>query len=232
MLAKHSVQMGNVENIAYFTMSIFFNALGNALTVSLNLGSALWTASAVNFTQMTGVPLDLVLFVYGLIVILINVLTIGRFDWRRVLGNLVFLGPFSYLIGMFSVFLNGLGIDALPLTVRIILDVAGICLISLAVSIYQRVNWLLHPCDDLMQIVRFKYLRGSAPAAQLVTFVPPILVIIVCWITTYHLFAVNVGTIFSLLFQGPLVGIFDKCIFPSLKHRHIEHNHHRHGLSY
>ncbi|EST11328.1 membrane protein [Sporolactobacillus laevolacticus] len=233
VLAKHTVYVKSSENIGYFVLSIFLNALGNALTVSLNLGSALWTASAVNFTQITSIPLSLILFASGVIVIMANALIIGKFDWRRVLGNLIFLGPFSYLIGIISTYLISLGINELPLTVRIILDVVGICFIAMAISIYQRVNIMLHPCDDLMQIIRFKYFKGSATIAQLVTFSPPIVIILVCWIDAHQLFAINVGTIFALIFQGTLVGIFDKCIFPTLKHQHVEHTvNHQHGLSY
>jgi uncharacterized membrane protein YczE len=216
-------------------MSIFFNAFGNALTVSLNLGSALWTASAVNFTAITAIPLSLILFASGILVIIVNALIIGKVDWHRVIGNLIFMVPFSYLIGIISTYLVTFGINELPLAVRIVLDIVGVCFISLAISIYQRVNLMLHPCDDLMQIIRFKYFKGNAMVAQLVTFSPPIVIIIICWIDAHQLYAINVGTIFALLFQGALVGVFDKIVIPSLKHQNIDHgqthDHNQHGLS-
>ena len=31
---------------------------------------------------------------------------------------------------------------------------------------YQRVNWMLHPADDLMQIVRFKFFNGNSTKAM------------------------------------------------------------------
>jgi uncharacterized membrane protein YczE len=204
-------------------ISILFNAFGNALTVSLNLGSALWTASAVNFTALASIPLSLILFASGVLVIIINALIIGKMDWHRIVGNLIFMIPFSYLVGLLSVYLVTFGINELPLAVRVILDIVGVCFISLAISIYQRVNLMLHPCDDLMQIIRFKFFKGSATVAQLVTFAPPIVIIAICWIESHQLYAINVGTIFALLFQGTLVGVFDKRVFPTLKHQNIDH---------
>ena len=38
--------------LGYFIFSIFLNSLGNALTVAINLGSALWTAAAVNLSKV------------------------------------------------------------------------------------------------------------------------------------------------------------------------------------
>lgn len=224
MLAVHVRHVTMYENVAFFLLSIMINAFGNALTVSLNLGSALWTASSVNFTRFTGVPLNLSLFLFGLAVILINSIILRKLEWHRILGNLVFMVPFSYLIGWTNILLIGDGINQLPLFIRIILDIVGVCLISMAISIYQRVNLMLHPCDDFMQIIRFKFFRGSATIAQLVTFLPPIVIVLICWIKSGHLYAINIGTIFALLFQGTLVGVFDKMILPSLKHQHLEKN--------
>ncbi|MET1249420.1 hypothetical protein ABWW58_11570 [Sporolactobacillus sp. STCC-11] len=222
MYAKHVLPAhthSHNENLVYFMISIIFNAFGNALTVSLNLGSALWTASAVNFTALTSIPLSLILFASGVLVIIINALIIGKIDWHRIIGNMIFMVPFSYLIGLISAYLVAIGINELPLIVRVALDIVGVCFISLAISIYQRVNLMLHPCDDLMQIIRFKFFKGSATVAQLVTFSPPIVIILICWIDAHQLYAINIGTIFALLFQGSLVGVFDKTVFPTLKHQ-------------
>ncbi|MCL1631638.1 hypothetical protein M3N64_06710 [Sporolactobacillus sp. CPB3-1] len=225
VLANHAAAVHthrHNENLFYLAISIFFNAFGNALTISLNLGSALWTASAVNFTALTSISVSWILFASGILVIIANALIIRKVDWHRILGNLIFMVPFSYLVGLLSTCLGAFGINELPLLLRVVLDVAGICFISLAISIYQRVNLMLHPCDDLMQIIRFKYFKGNATIAQLVTFMPPVVITLICWFFLHQLYAINVGTVFALLFQGSLVGVFDKFVFPSLKHQHIE----------
>lgn len=208
--------------IFYFVFSILINSLGNALTVSLNLGSALWTAAAVNLSHVTPIKLSLMLFLSAFIVVIANVIILKRFSWKRVLGNLVFMTPFSILVGYFTTFLLKTGISDLNLVVRIILDCFGVVLIAAAVSIYQRVNWMLHPVDDLMQIIRFKYFKGNPTIAQLVTFTPPIIAIIVSVLISHHIYAINIGTIFALIFQGPLVGLADRYVFSNLKHRNLD----------
>ncbi|WP_240697310.1 YitT family protein [Sporolactobacillus sp. THM19-2] len=223
-MQTHQSQTGPLkmnQSLTYFSISIFFNALGNALTVALNLGSALWTASSVNITQWTGIHLDIILFLTGAAVVVVNTLIVGKIDWHRIIGNIIFMFPFSFLVDAFSYVLVNLGIMHLPLLLRIVLDLAGICLIAAGISIYQRVNLVLHPCDDLMQIIRFKYFKGSAAIAQLVTFMPPVLIILLSWAITGKIYAINIGTVFALLFQGALVGLFDRTIFPSLKHQHL-----------
>ncbi len=94
-------------------------------------------------------------------------------------------------------------------------------MIAVAISIYQRINWMLHPVDDLMQIIRFKYLQGNATVAQLIVFTPPIVAIVISLLVTHQLYAINIGTLFALAFQGTMVGIADKVVFPSLKHQNL-----------
>lgn len=157
----------------------------------------------------------------GIIVIMTNIIILGRFDFKRVLGNLIFMVPFSWLVGVFEVQLLKLHITHLPLWSQVILDCLGVVLIAVAISIYQRVNWMLHPVDDLMQIIRFKYLQGNATVAQLLVFTPPIVAIVISLLVTHQLYAINIGTLFALAFQGTIVEIADKVVFPSLKHQNL-----------
>ena len=207
--------------LGYFIFSIFLNSLGNALTVAINLGSALWTAAAVNLSKVLPITLSVMLILSGSIVIVTNIIILGRFDFKRVLGNLIFMVPFSWLVGVFEVQLLKLHITPLPLWSQVILDCLGVVLIAVAISIYQRINWMLHPVDDLMQIIRFKYLQGNATVAQLIVFTPPIVAIVISLLVTHQLYAINIGTLFALAFQGTMVGIADKVVFPSLKHQNL-----------
>ena len=43
--------ISKLELAIYFGLSIIINSFGNALTVALNLGSPLWTATCVNVSQ-------------------------------------------------------------------------------------------------------------------------------------------------------------------------------------
>ncbi|MFD1440745.1 hypothetical protein [Lacticaseibacillus hegangensis] len=206
----------------YLVLSILLNGFGNGLTVCMNLGSALWTASAVNLTHTLHWSLLVVLLVEGVAVTATNVMFLGRFDWRRVLGNLIYMFLFSYVVAGFTALLQLTPIQTWPLAVRVLLDLFGLVCIGVAISIYQRVNVIMHPNDDFMQIIRFKWLHGRAAVAQPISFIPPIAISLVCFLITRQLYAINIGTAFSLLCQGFVIAAADRVVFPSLKHRHLE----------
>lgn len=206
------------ELLAYFCFSVVLNSFGNALTVAMNLGSALWTASAVNLVDVVPLSLSWLLFLEGFIVIIVNICILKRFELNRIIGNLIFMVPFSYFVQLFAAALMPLA-AMLPLWGKIGADCLGVCFIGVAISLYQRVNWWMHPVDDFCQIIRFKWLGGSAFIAQLATFTPPLIVLGLCFLKLHALNAVNVGTIFALFCQGMVVGWADCHIFPHLKHR-------------
>lgn len=209
----------SLQMIVYLLISITINAIGNGLTVSLNLGSALWTASAVNLEHLIHIDLKIILIIYGIIVIIFNSVILKKIEWRRIFNNFLFMIPFSFLVGYANDLFNFLNIGRLNIIIRVILDCFGIVMISVAVSIYQRVNILLHPNDDFMQIIRFKYFKGNAAIAMWVSLIPPILITLICFIISKKIYAINVGTLFAVLFQGVLIGKADRFVFPKLKHR-------------
>ncbi|EJN56439.1 YczE/YyaS/YitT family protein [Loigolactobacillus coryniformis] len=208
-----------IESLSFFIFSILLNAFANALTVATNLGSAIWTASAVNLAAFTHIGLGIILFAYGFIVIFLNAILLRQLNWRRVIGNLIYISPFSYLVQQFTSLLEKAGIMSLGLPARIVLDIIGVVLIGVAVSIYQRVKLILHPNDDLSYILRFDFFNGNAAIAQYVSYILPILVLLACWFLTGNLLASNIGTVISLISQGPVTGWADQHVVRRLKHR-------------
>lgn len=217
----HDHDQTTPELAVYLAFSILLNGFGNGLTVCMNLGSALWTASAVNLSHALHWSLLVVLLVEGVAVTAINVAALGRFQWPHVLGNLLYMVVFAYVVAGFTDLLRLTPITTWPLAVRVALDIFGLVCIGIAISIYQRVNVIMHPNDDLMQIIRFRWLHGNAGLAQLVAFIPPIAISLGCWAAAGQLYAVNIGTLFSLLCQGTVIGTADRLVFPALKHRHL-----------
>ncbi|XEO94718.1 hypothetical protein ACBP45_04175 [Latilactobacillus sakei] len=207
------------ETLFYFIISILLNGLANALTVATNLGSAIWTASAANLASYLHSGLGLILFLYGIIVIFVNIILLRRVDMRRIIGNLIFIMPFSYLVQQFTKMFVELGVGRLSFGPRIALDLVGVVLIGVAVSIYQRVRIVLHPNDDLSYILRFSFFHGNAAIGQYVSYTLPLLVVLFCWLQTKSLVAINIGTAISLVIQGPITGWSDKHVFTHLKHR-------------
>lgn len=217
--AERDLSMGGT--LFYFFVSLFINAIGNGLMISSSLGSALWTAAAVNFAAILPISLANMLIIIGTTGVIINGVLTKSWDIRRIIGNMLFMVMFSYLVQFITDIFLKLGMGQLNLPGRIIFDFIGLICISTAISIYQRVNLILHPLDDTMQIVRFKFCHGNSMLAQLLTYAVPITMVLIVFFTTGHMEAVGIGTVFALLFQGPFIGYADHLVFPKLKHQGI-----------
>ena len=209
----------NERLIFFFILGLILNASGNALTVALNLGSPVWTAACVNVAHALHVSLGLIMVYWGAALIIATILITRKIQSWRMVKNVVFMVLFAALVNWLSKWFEQTPLMTLPIIVRVLLDFGGIGLIAAGVSLYQRVNWMLHPCDDLMQIVRFRFFEGSANRAMLAVYLPAVLITVLCVWDTHHLWAVNIGTIFALVFQGWLIGVADRRLFRQLKHR-------------
>ncbi|MFC6206605.1 hypothetical protein [Levilactobacillus tongjiangensis] len=209
------------QRMRFLTFSILLNSAANALTISTNLGSAVWTGSSVNLANWIHVPLGTTMFVYGVVITLMNQLLLGRFDRKRFVSNILYIIPFSYLVEWIGYFWNWVGVGKLNLTGRVIVDIIGLIGVAFAVSIYQRCNVIMHPNDDVAYILRFRFLHGSAVIAQWASYVPPVTIIILSYIFTGELNAIGFGTIWALVTQGIVMAWADYHVFPSLKH-HVD----------
>jgi len=205
----------------FLVFSIFLNSAANALTISTNLGSAVWTGSSVNLANWIHVPLGTTLLLYGIAVTVLNQLMLGHFDRRRFISNLLYILPFSYLVQFIGLFWNWLGVPTLPIMLRLMVNLLGLLGVAAAVSIYQRCNLIQHPNDDLSYILRFRFLHGSAIIAQWTSYLPPLTITVVAFLITGQLRAIGIGTVFALVAQGAIMGWSDTHVFASLKH-HVD----------
>lgn len=210
------------SRLFFLAFAIFINGLGNALTVSMNLGSALWTASAVNISSFFSWNLGLTLFGTALFAALLTIVLLRQLKLKQVIGNIIFMVPFSLVVNYLTSLLMMTSLPELPYFVKLIIDLIGIVFIGCGISLYQRVNLIMHPVDDLMKVIRFKYTNGNPVSAQLLTFTPPIIIIIIIFAVSHQLSAVNIGTIFALFFQGKIVDLADKFLFPNFKYENIK----------
>lgn len=199
-------------------IGLLLNAFGNALSVAANAGSGIWTAAAVNIAYWIHGNVGIILLIVGVLIALLNQLLIRKVDIPRFIGEVAFISCFSYFIDLFVGIFTKWGIPALPLGWRMALSVLGVTIFACSISIYQRANLIMHPNDDTSNILRFMYLGGRATASQLVDFIPPIIMIAVCYAATRQIYSVNVGTLYSILFNGIIIAASDKHIMPHLYH--------------
>ncbi|MBS9336674.1 YczE/YyaS/YitT family protein [Fructobacillus papyrifericola] len=209
----------------YFILSLTLDALGNGLSVSTNLGSAPWTAGAANLAHLTGLPIALYLGLTTVLVATANIFFARKLDWRRFFGNILFGILFSLMAGFFTSWFMTLGINHFPLWSKVVIDIIGLSTIGVGISIYQRVNVILHPIDDLTNILRFSYFHGSAPKAQMSNFFVAIFISLICWLLSGTVVALNIGTAFAFLCQGSIIAWSDRFVFPALVHGNMDKSH-------
>nr|WP_282575966.1 hypothetical protein [Apilactobacillus xinyiensis] len=197
---------------------LILNSFGNALTIVSSCGSGIWTAAAVNINKLLGFDLGILIFTFGVINALTNQILLRRIDIPRFVEEIVFISGFSYFINIFTKLFTNLGWENNALWIRVIMSIIGVACFCTAISLYQRANIFMHPNDDTTNILRFKFLNGSAILSQLIDMLPPIIIIIICSIPLGRVYSVGVGTIFSVLCNGILIQNADKFVFPSLKH--------------
>jgi uncharacterized membrane protein YczE len=225
------------QRLFWLVVSIVLNAASNALAIATNMGSAVWTASGVNLSHWVAhssdpvranLVLGNVLVLYGVAVAIFNILLTRQIDWGRLVRNILFVVPFSYLVQWIVPFWRDwLKISQLQtnfqhpgqLFLAIILDIIGLFGVAVSVSLYQRANLIMHPNDDLSYILRFKYLRGRASAAQWASYVPPLAITALCFFVNHQqLWAFGFGTVWAFLTQGYAQGWADEHVVPHFKH--------------
>ncbi|WP_267200952.1 fructose permease [Limosilactobacillus kribbianus] len=221
---------------AFFGFSIVINSMGNVLTLVTSshihpqfLGSAYWTAAENNLGLAVLGDNSMTLFwafmVLGMLTSVLNAILMHKWDWKRIGGNFIFMLPFSVFIQWFSNIFNKIMPDAygLPMIILYVLvNFLGVALIGTAISIYQRANLVLHPADDLFQIIRFRYCHGNATVAMWLSYIPPTIMAIIAAVMQGGLYNFGLGTLFALAFQGAITGWADKHIFPKLTHQALD----------
>lgn len=197
---------------------LLINAFGNGLTVATNLGTSPWTASEVNLGHLLGVSVGWPMLVIGTITAGVNQVLSQHWDRWRFIGEVVFIGCFSYLVNGFVALFTRLGIPQLPWLVKLAICFSGIVIFCIAISLYQRANLIMHPNDDTTNIVRFRYFHGRVVPAQIVVFLVPIAIMVVTFVMSHQLYSVNLGMLFCVFFNGPLISFADRHVWPKLRH--------------
>lgn len=221
---------------AYFALSIVINSMGNVLTLVTSshihphfLGSAYWTAAENNLGNAVLGHNSMTLFwafmILGMLTSVLNAILMHKWDWHRIMGNFIFMLPFSIFIQWFSDIFNRIMPDvySLPgIILYTLINFLGVALIGIAISIYQRVNLVLHPADDLFQIIRFRYCHGNATVAMWLSYIPPTIMAIIAAFMQGGIYNFGLGTLFALLLQGAITGWSDQLVFPRLHHQALD----------
>jgi len=207
------------ETLFFFVAGLLLNAFGNGLTVSTNMGSAPWTAATANLANVTHTNIAVYLGIFGFVAAIVVTLMLRHFDAKQFFGNLIFVALFSLTLSYTNQFFIDLGVGQLPTLIRFLIDLVGLAFIGAGVSISQRLHFVLHPLDDMTNVMRFNYFNGNVVIAQTINFAIPMSISLIVWLLTGKIIAINVGTIIAFLGMGIVIGTADRFVFPQLKHR-------------
>ncbi|MBW1606111.1 hypothetical protein [Lactobacillus sp. Sy-1] len=204
--------------ITALLLGLIINALGNGLTIASNTGSALWTAAAVNLGNEFKVESTIFIFAFGVFNAVLNQFLLMKLNIIRFLEEIAYVVFFSYGIQIFIKMFDSIGVGNNNFFVRSLFSIVGVTMIGISVSMYQRANIFMHPNDDTSNILRFKFLNGSAIKAQFLDLSFPLIVIIITSLLTGELYAVNFATIYFFFTNGIVVKYADKWVWPQLIH--------------
>ncbi|RYL95893.1 hypothetical protein EWI07_01605 [Sporolactobacillus sp. THM7-4] len=204
-----------MAKLVWLSVSVLLNAFGNALTVKAALGSAPWTAAGLNLSDVFGVTVGNALIIMGFFVLLADDFLRRRWNKIKDVYNFLYVLSFGYVIDGWLFLMRHIGINGFVL--RLAVCVFGVICIAAALSIYLRVNLVLHPFDDLLKILREKYLRGNVVVAQRISLGIPLTIGLAIGLIRHQIIGINIGTVFSFLCMGYFIVLFDKVI-----HLHLD----------
>lgn len=227
-IVRNEEQMA--KGLFWLCMSVFLNAFGNALTVKAALGSAPWTAAGINISNATGLTVGNALIILGLVTLIADDLLRRRWNGIKDIFNFLYMLSFGYLIDFWLFLMQSVDVNGWFL--RTVACVFGVLCIAAALSIYFRVNLVLHPFDDLLKILRENYLHGNVVLAQRISLGIPLTVGLSIGLFRHHLLGINLGTAVSFLCMGYFILFFDRFIHlhldqKALSQRHLPHWGHR-----
>lgn len=194
----------------WLIISVFLNAFGNALTVKAALGSAPWTAASLNLSNVFGITVGNALIIMGAVVLIADDLLRKHWNGIKDFFNFLYVLSFGYVVDLWLMLMQQIVIS--NLFGRVVICVFGILCIGAALSIYFRVNLVLHPFDDMLKILREKYLKGNVVLAQRISLGIPLTIGLSIGLIRHHLIGISLGTAISFLCTGYFILLFDKTI--------------------
>ncbi|MCO7175002.1 YitT family protein [Sporolactobacillus kofuensis] len=198
------------KGLFWLVLSVFLNAFGNALTVKAALGSAPWTAAGINISHAAGITVGNALIIMGIFTLIADDFLRHRWNGIKDVFNFLYMLSFGYLIDFWLFIMQAIHVNGGLF--RLVACVSGVLCIACALSIYFKVNLVLHPFDDLLKILREKYLHGNVVRAQRISLGIPLTLGLSIGLFRHNLIGINLGTAISFLCMGYFILFFDRVI--------------------
>ncbi|MGM0110032.1 hypothetical protein [Enterococcus sp. DIV0187] len=189
------------------------------MAISVDMGSVIWMASGQGIAEILNMSIGNALILFGCFVAILGCFLNKKIDVKRNVYNIIFMILFSYLVEFMVYILTFFRICTFPFLAKFILMILSLVLISIAVALYQKADIVLHPNDELMLIVRNQFTKNNATKAQALVYIIPIGASLLAHAISGKWIGIGVGTVMSILFQGPIIDLCDCLLFSKRRRR-------------
>lgn len=198
------------KKLWFLFVSIFLNSLGGALTVIANVGVSPWSAAGINMENYLSISFGTALLISSLILQIIVVVVEKNIPFKRIVFDFLYMFVYSYGVDAWLYAFKGLHIESVAMNYAIFF--IGMIFVAIAISIYVKLDIVLHPIDLFYKMLRDRFFNGNVVKAQLINYGIPIVLAILFGILDHDIVALSIGTIIYFLLFGKVLDTIDKKI--------------------
>lgn len=196
------------KKLWYLFVSIFLNTLGGALTVIANVGVSPWSAAGINMEYYFSVSLGTALLISSVILHVIVILVEKNIPVRRIIFDFLYMFLYSYGVDSWLYVLKHWHVESVAM--NYVIFFVGMVLVAISISIYVKLDIVLHPIDLFYKMLRDRFFGGSVVKAQLINYGIPIFLAVFFGLLNHNIEALSIGTIIYFLIFGKILATVDK----------------------
>lgn len=203
------------KKLSFLFLSIFLNTLGGALTVIANIGVSPWSAAGINMEFYFSISLGTALLISSLILQIIVIVVEKTTSIKRIMFDFLYMFFYSYGVDAWLYAFKGLDIGAV--IINYFMFFFGMVLVAIAISIYVKLDIVLHPIDLFYKMLRDRVFNGNIVKSQFINYGIPIFLAILFGLLNHHIVALSIGTVVYFILFGKILEIIDNRIDLKLK---------------
>jgi len=193
-----------------YLIAILINALGNSFMIVATIGSAPWTAASEALSEVTPFSIGISVVILHTIALLIALSLGSKFRLWTIAESFLLAVLFGLAIDAF-IYLHETLYLPISLVERIVYFLIGVPLISLGLSLYLQIGYILMPPDYLMKSLITTFNKTSIGAT--ISLAIPFLLACLLSLFEHEWIGIGFGTVFFLIVNGPLIDRFQR-MFP------------------
>lgn len=188
-------------------LAILFNALGTALMVLSNLGMTVWGGTAFGTSVLFEVSIGMGFVIIAVLFYAVAIIVRKSFRWQEALISFLLLYSFGVLSDLFILILPQ---QDWSVGMRILLNLMGLSILNLGISIHLKINLAVFPLDVYTGVMQQAF--RSIPKGTYFAYGSAFVVFLVLSYFNGGLLGMGIGTVFTLALSGYHMDIYDKFI--------------------